>query len=123
PDREDQGPPRPARGGGHDPWRDGPRGPEEGGGRVSQQPRGRDPDRDRCRGGGDQPPARTPDGELRPPLESEPVGTALRPYPPDRADGGLSPLESSRGRDAGGGRLPSSIRKARGGEGGAERSG
>ena len=51
------------------------------------------------RGGrGDQPPARAPDGQLRPALESQPARTALRPHPPDRPDRSLLPVELGRRR-------------------------
>ena len=47
-----------------------------------------------------QPAARPPDSQLRPALEPEPPGTALRPHPPHRPDGGLLPrVVCGRGRN------------------------
>ena len=45
---------------------------------------------------GHQPAARPPDGELRPAVEPEPPGAALRAHPPDWADRGLPPVEPRR---------------------------
>jgi hypothetical protein len=63
-----------------------------------------------------EPAERQPHGQLRPAVEPEPAGAALRPHPPHRPDRGLPPVEHGRGRDARGRRLPAAVREA-----GAER--
>ena len=55
-------------------------------GPVPLRPRRPRPRRHRCRRRRRQPPERQPDGQLRPALEPEPAGTALRPHPPHRPD-------------------------------------
>ncbi len=75
-----------------------------------------DPDVHRPRGHrrgrrGRQPPARPPDGQLRPALEPEPAGAAVRPHPPHRPDRGLPPLEPRRRGDPRGRRLPRLLEK------------
>ena len=56
----------------------------------------------RCCLGGDQPPAGPSDGELRPALEPEPHRAKVRAHSQNRADRGLSSLESDSGGDQGG---------------------
>ena len=70
--------------------------------------------RHRRRGRRHQPAARPPDGELRPAVEPEPPGAALRPHPPHRPDRGLPPVEPRGRGDARGRRLPPAAREARG---------
>ena len=53
-----------------------------------------------------QPPAVAPDGQLRPPLEPEPPRAALRPHPPNRSDGSVPSVESGRGPNPRGRRVP-----------------
>ena len=105
---------RPGRAG-HDPRRDGTRGAAQGPGAVPVRPRGPGPARHRRRGRGHQPPARPPDGQLRPAVEPEPPRAALRPHPPHRPGGGLPPLEPGGLGNARRRRLPPPAREARGG--------
>ena len=81
------------------------------------------PGRHRRRRRGHQPPARPPDGQLRPAVEPEPARAALRPHPPHRPDRGLPPLEPRRRGDPRGRRLPAPAREARGAAQGARRPG
>ena len=70
---------------------------------------------------GDQSAARPPDGELRPAVEPEPPGAALRPHPPDRPDRGVPPVEPGGGGDARGRRLPPAAGETGAGARGARR--
>ena len=76
----------------------------EGAGGVPARPPGQGIACDRRSGGGDQPAARPPDGELRPAVESQPARAALRPHPPDWSDRSLPPVESRRRGHSRGGR-------------------
>ena len=101
----------------------GPRGAAQGPGAVPLRPRRARPGRHRRRRRGHQPPARPPDGQLRPALEPEPARAAVRPHPPHRPDRGLPPLEPGRRGDPRGRRLPPAAREARGRERGPRRPG
>ena len=72
--------------GGRHPRQRGPRGTSGGAGSVPARPAGAGAAGHRRRRRRHQPAARPPDGQLRPALESEPPGTALRPHPPHRPD-------------------------------------
>ena len=98
----------------HHPRRHGPRGAPAGPGGLQARPRRPGPARHRRRRRGHQPPARPPDGQLRPALEPQPDRAALRPHPPHRPDRGLPPLEPGGRRDPRGRRLPAPPREARG---------
>ena len=118
PDHDPAGP----RGGrGPDPRRDGPRGAGQVAGVLQARPRGPGPARHRRRRRGDQPPAGPPDGQLRPALEPQPPGAAVRPDPPDRPDRGLPPLEPRRRGDPRGRRLSQAAGEAGGGPQGPRR--
>ncbi len=81
-------------------------------------------DRQRRRRRGREPPARrASDGQLRPALEPEPAGAALRPHPPHRPDRGLPPLEPLRRQHPRGRGLSPPPRKAGRGARGARRQG
>ena len=91
--------------------------------RLPARPGGPGPGRQRRRRRGRQPPARPPDGQLRPALEPEPHRAALRPHPPHRPDRGLPPLEPGRARDPRGRGLRPPAGEAGGGARGARRPG
>ena len=84
---------RPRRSRRHDPWRHGPRGADEGPGGLQTRSRSASPSGDRRGRRRHQPSARASDGQLRPALEPEPVGTAVRTHSPHRADRSLPSLE------------------------------
>ena len=90
---------------------------------FKHDPDGAGPRRHRRRGRGHQPPARPPDGQLRPAVEPQPPRAALRPHPPHRPDRGLPPLEPGRRGDARGRGLPHAAGEAGGGAPGARRPG
>ena len=100
-----------------------PRGTAGGAGSVPARPAGAGAAGHRRRRRRHQPAARPPDGQLRPALEPEPPGAALRPHPPHRPDGGLPPVEPGRRRDPRGRRLPAAAREAGTGPAGARRPG
>ena len=114
---------RPRDVGGRHPRQHRPRGTPGGAGSVPARPASTGAPGDRRRGRGHQPAARPSDGQLRPALEPEPPGAAVRPHPPDRADGGLSSVEPGRGRDPRGRRLPAAAGEAGAGAAGARRPG
>jgi hypothetical protein len=70
------------------------------------------PGRDGCRGRRREPPERQPDGQLRPAVEPEPPGAAVRSHPPHRPDRGLPPVEPGRQGDPRGRGLPSAARRS-----------
>ncbi len=114
PRRQDPHPARPRRGRGRDPRRHRPRGAPHRHQRLPARPGGAGHGRQRRRRRGRQPPARPPDGQLRPALEPQPPRAALRPHPPHRPDRGLPPLEPGRQRDPRGRRLRPPAGEARG---------
>ena len=67
---------------------------------------------DRRRRRGHQPATRAPDGELRPALESQPPGAALRADSPHRSDRGVPPVEPCCRRNPRGRRLSQAARQA-----------
>ena len=79
---------------------------------LPQRPGRARPGGHRCRRRGRQPPERQPDGQLRPALEPQPPGAALRAHPPHRPDRGLPPVEPGRQRDPRGRCLPAPAREA-----------
>ena len=111
-------------GGRRDPRRHRPRSPARRHRRLQlRSGRPRD-DRQRRRRRRRQPSARrAPDGQLRPAVESEPAGTAVRPHPPHRPDRGLPPLEPLRRQHARRRGLSALAGKARRGAQGARRQG
>ena len=108
---------------GHHPRRHRPRGAPQGPGVLQARPRGPGAAGHRRRRRGHQPPARPPDGQLRPALEPQPAGAALRAHPPHRPDRGLPPVEPGGRGDPRGRRLPEAPGEARTGPPGPGRPG
>ena len=108
----DHHPSWPQKCGRHDPWRYGPRGADEGTGVVQARPRGPVLLATDAAGEGINLQRAHLDGELRPAVESEPPGAALRPHPSHRPDRSMSSLEPHRRRNPRGRRLPQASRKA-----------
>ena len=91
---------------------------------LQQRSRRAGDDRQRCRRRGRQPAARrASDGQLRPAVEPEPAGTALRPHPSHRPDRNLPPVEPVRHQHPRGRGLSASAGKIGGGAQGARRQG
>ena len=108
-DNNTTGPPR---GRGYDPWWHRTRGPASYPGVLPARPGGADSLSNRCCLGGNQPPTRPSNGELRPAMEPEPHRAKIRSHSPNRADRSLSSLESDSGGDQGGRRLSHSAGEA-----------
>ena len=113
----------PSRVGGRDPRRDGPRGTDGRAGVVPARSGCPGAAGDRCGRRRHQPAAGAPDGELRPAVEPEPAGAAVRPHPSHRPDGGVPPVEPGGRRDARGRRLLPAAGEARERPEGARRAG
>ena len=75
----------------------GPRGPTQGPGSLPPRPARAGAARHGCGRRRHQPATCTPDGELRPALEPQPIGAAVRSDSPHWPDGSVSPLEPCRG--------------------------
>ncbi|RKT44119.1 SNF2 domain-containing protein [Thiocapsa rosea] len=90
---------------------------------FKHDPRGPGPARHRRGRRGHQPAARASHGQLRPALESEPLGAALRAHPPHRPDRGVPSVEPGRRGDPRGRRLPPAAGEARAGAPSPRRAG
>ena len=97
---------------GTDSRRHGPRGPTRGAGSLPARPARAGAAGDRCRRRRHQPATRAPDGELRPALESQPSGAALRADSPHRSNRSVSPVESRCRRHPRGRRVSKAARQA-----------